>query len=144
MTRRHHGQAQVPRTDQLLSVAEGLLNDALRIDCADPRFQELVVTRVLPDGGLRRLVAVFGPTPHRPVELGGVREAQELFEAATGFFRSVLAEALQLRRAPQLRFLPDPERWAAYVVRAAERARAAAEPDAPEAAGDEQGPLSSC
>ena len=77
-----HGDATVPRTSQLMRLVRETLDDALRIDCDDERFDEIRIVRVEPLHGTRRLLVVYAPTRYRPAEAGDEHEVQRAFEGA--------------------------------------------------------------
>ncbi len=73
-------------------------------EISDPRMANANVTRVQVTGDLR--IARIYVSPRGTEE--ETREMMEAMERATGYFRRTLAQSLDLRFAPELRFLVDP------------------------------------
>jgi len=68
---------------------------------ADPRLRELCVTDVRPSADLS-FAKVFWST------LGDAHEVEQALESAKPFVRRCLAEAMRLRRVPEIAFAHDP------------------------------------
>lgn len=80
-----------------------LLNELLLSDVKDPRLNGARVSDVEVSGDLG-VATVFFNTLSLDEDPAAVKEG---FEQARGFFRSRVANALQLRRVPELRFRHD-------------------------------------
>lgn len=98
------------RTERVAEELRGELARLLREELADPRVGLVTLTRVdvSPDLGSARigwsrLAPATGPAEEAELE----RTAEGLARAA-GFLRRRLAEALPLRRVPELHFRHDP------------------------------------
>jgi ribosome-binding factor A len=83
----------------------------LREEATDPRIGLVTLTRVdvAPDFSNARVYwsALAQPPAGSEAPTSG-RETQAGLDSAAGFLRSRLAELLELRRIPELRFLHDP------------------------------------
>jgi ribosome-binding factor A len=73
-------------------------------EVSDPRLEYLNVTRVEVSGDLR--VAKIFVAPRGDAD--ATREMMDALVHAAGYFRRRLAESLDLRFAPEVRFLVDP------------------------------------
>ena len=92
-TRKHRIAAEVQR----------LLNELLLAEVKDPRLAGARISEVEVTGDLS-LATVYFNTLALDDDPGPIKEG---FEQARGFFRSRVANSLQLRRAPELRFRHD-------------------------------------
>ncbi|AKQ69802.1 hypothetical protein A176_006714 [Myxococcus hansupus] len=74
-----------------------------RGELSDPMLEGVALTsfELAPDGRLVRI----GYTVTPEVESAGLRPVQQALDRASGYLRSQLAEHLDLKRAPQLRFI---------------------------------------
>jgi ribosome-binding factor A len=93
------------RTRHLRIAAEvqRLLNELLLTEVKDPRLAQVRVNAVEVSADLGVATVYFGS-----LELGvAPDDAREAFEKARGYFRTQVARALGLRRAPELRFRHD-------------------------------------
>jgi len=73
----------------------------------DPLLSELTVTRVEPEKGGSRFIVFLAPAE----DLGYFRSLHEIeavLKRASGFLRSELGEALNLKRTPNLSLVADP------------------------------------
>jgi ribosome-binding factor A len=73
----------------------------------DARLAELIVTAVEPKSNGRHFVVCVAPD-EEPAPFASVEELKELLKKASGYIRSELAEALNLKRTPELTIMPDP------------------------------------
>ena len=93
------------RTERVADLIREELARVLRRDAQDPRLARVTVTRVevTPDLSLARVYwsCLEGPGAAAP------EAVEEALEAAAPFLRRRLAEALELRRVPQLGFRYD-------------------------------------
>lgn len=80
-----------------------LLSELLRTEVKDPRLADVRINEVDLSGDLG-VAKVYFSTLQPDAD---VRPAIEGFEKAAGFLRSRVGQALQLRRVPELRFIPD-------------------------------------
>lgn len=92
-SRKHRIAAEVQRT----------LNELLLSEVKDPRLSGVRVSEVDVTGDLS-LATIYFNTLGLDDDPADIKEG---FEQARGFFRSRVAGALQLRRAPELRFRHD-------------------------------------
>lgn len=98
------------RTERVAEEVRGELARLLREEVSDPRVGLVTLTRVevSPDLGSARVLWSFLPTAAAGTpEREGRRTGQGL-ESAAPFLRRRLAEALPLRRVPELHFRYDP------------------------------------
>ena len=80
-----------------------ILSELLRSEVKDPRLSDVSVNEVDLSGDLgvaKVYFSLLNPDADPRPALAG-------FEKASGFLRSRVGAALQLRRVPELRFLPD-------------------------------------
>ncbi|HVJ92249.1 MAG TPA: ribosome-binding factor A [Labilithrix sp.] len=80
------------------------LRSILRDDISDPELEGVELTAIVlsPDGKLARV--------HFAVPRGRPRTAVErAFSRATGFMRGLLADGVELKRTPELRFVYEAE-----------------------------------
>jgi ribosome-binding factor A len=106
------------RTERVAEEVRGELARLLREEVSDPRVGLVTLTRVevSPDLGSARVLWSFLPTaaagtPEREgrrTAQGGQRRTAQGLESAAPFLRRRLAEALPLRRVPELHFRYDP------------------------------------
>ena len=73
----------------------------LKQETKDPRLKQVVITDVIVSRDLTSAKVFFS------VEEDSIKIVASLLEKASGFFRSSLSKALDLRRTPTLRFLYD-------------------------------------
>jgi ribosome-binding factor A len=92
-----------PRKLRVAAQMQRLLNELLLSDVKDPRLSGVRVSDVEVSGDLS-VATVYFNTLSLDEDPDDAREA---FEKARGFLRSRVAEGLQLRRAPELRFRHD-------------------------------------
>jgi ribosome-binding factor A len=91
------------RKHRIAAEIQRLLNELLLAEVKDPRLKVARVSEVEVTGDLS-LATVFFNTLGLDDDPIPIKEA---FEQARGFFRSRVAQMLQLRRAPDLRFRHD-------------------------------------
>jgi ribosome-binding factor A len=88
----------------LLEELRGLLRD----DVTDPSLAEVVVRAVVLSADYRHARVHFSLPPTHETEEASARAAAERgFSRATAFLRARLADALDLKRVPELRFVFD-------------------------------------
>ena len=108
------------RKHRVAAEIQRLLNELLLAEVKDPRLASARVSEVEVTGDLS-LATVFFNT------LGARRRSRcrsrKAFEQARGFFRSRVAQALQLRRVPELRFRHDTSARRAVELEPAHRRR---------------------
>jgi len=92
-----------PRKNKIAAEIQRIVNELLLAEVKDPRLTGVTVSAVEVSGDLG-VATVFFSTISLDDDPSDVREG---FERARGFFRSRVAEALQLRRVPELRFRHD-------------------------------------
>lgn len=92
-----------PRKNKVAAEIQRILNELLLSEVKDPRLTGVSVSAVEVSGDLG-VATVFFSTISLDDNPSDVREG---FEKARGFFRSRVAEALRLRRVPELRFRHD-------------------------------------
>jgi ribosome-binding factor A len=92
-----------PRKNKVAAEIQRIVNELLLSEVKDPRLTGVTVSAVEVSGDLG-VATVFFSTISLDDDPSNVREG---FEKARGFFRSRVAEALQLRRVPELRFRHD-------------------------------------
>lgn len=80
------------------------ISSLIESEVRDPRLENVTVTDVRVSGDLR--IATIYYTSH---EDDKPEEVQHGLEAATGFMRRALAKRLDLRFAPDLKFIADPQ-----------------------------------
>jgi len=73
-------------------------------EVSDPRLANVNVTRVEVSGDLRHAKIFVAPVGD---DADATREQMDALEHASGFFRHRIAESLDLRFAPEVRFLLD-------------------------------------
>lgn len=98
------GSAGAYRHQRVESAILEELRAILRDDISDPELEGVKLTAIVlsPDGKLARV--------HFAVPRGRPRSAVErAFARATGFLRSRLAEGVELKRTPDLRFVYESE-----------------------------------
>ncbi len=76
----------------------------------DARLQLIRILRVDAKTGGRNFVAFYGPDLTEPKAIS-IDQADLLLANAHGFIRSELAAVLNLKRVPQVSFVPDPTQW---------------------------------
>lgn len=81
---------------------------------ADARLHDIAICRVETQPGGRHFYVYFGPPtgadPSAPTTLKP-QEAKDLLQKAKGYIRLQLAEALNLKKAPDVSFVPELEKW---------------------------------
>jgi ribosome-binding factor A len=93
--------------DQQLARLVGEELDLVLAAASDQRLSSLGVTQVACGAGASHYVVCLAPVDGAsPFE--SVEELRALLEHVSGFLRSQLASALNLKRSPQLSLLPDP------------------------------------
>jgi ribosome-binding factor A len=92
-----------PRKHRIAAEVHRLLNELLLAEVKDPRLAGARVSDVEVTGDLS-LATVYFNTLELDEDPAPIKEG---FEQARGFFRSRVAQSLQLRRAPELRFRHD-------------------------------------
>ena len=92
------------RTERVSELLRAEIARVLRRDAQDPRLSLVTLTRVdvAPDFSN---AAVFWSTLDVKHE---IEDVQDALESAAPFLRSRLAQAVQLKRVPELRFRHDP------------------------------------
>jgi ribosome-binding factor A len=91
------------RKQRVAAEIQRLLNELLLTEVKDPRLTHARVSDVEVSGDLS-LATVFFNTLTLDDDPAPIKEG---FEQARGFFRSKVAQALQARRVPELRFRHD-------------------------------------
>jgi ribosome-binding factor A len=91
------------RSLRVAAQMQRLLNELLLSDVKDPRLTGARVSAVEVSGDLG-VATVYFNTLGLDEDPAAIKEG---FEQARGFFRSRVAQALQLRRVPELRFRHD-------------------------------------
>ena len=91
------------RSLRVAAQMQRLLNELLLSDVKDPRLAGARVSDVEVSGDLG-VATVYFNTIGLDEDPSAIKEG---FEQARGFFRSRVAQALQLRRVPELRFRHD-------------------------------------
>lgn len=105
-SRRGEAIAASPELDikarKLCAQVERALSGAIEEECGDAALRELTVVSVTPEPTMRRLrVWVVGPPEQTAADEGLVLER---LEAARGFLRVRVAEAIHRKRTPELAF----------------------------------------
>lgn len=81
----------------------------------DRSINELEIVRVQPRPGGKHFLVFFGPPrdgDQASAECHDLETVSEHLAKAMGFIRSSLTEALNLKFAPGITFVPDPIQWA--------------------------------
>ena len=91
------------RKNKVAAEIQRIVNELLLSEVKDPRLTGVTVSAVEVSGDLG-VATIFFSTISLDDDPSEVREG---FEKARGFFRSRVAQALQLRRVPELRFRHD-------------------------------------
>jgi ribosome-binding factor A len=73
----------------------------------DSRLAELTVTNIEAKPGGKHFVVYVAPDEGSSA-FSSIEEMKEALKKASGFIRSELAQTLNLKRAPELTFMPDP------------------------------------
>lgn len=92
-----------------------IVSDLLRAEIRDPRLQQLIVTNVSVSRDLGVAWIYYtelttdqdGAAPHGGGSPAGKSGIAEALERARGFIRRRLAQELQVRAVPEVRFQPD-------------------------------------
>jgi ribosome-binding factor A len=106
-------------------LAKAAAQDLLLIlaGAADERLHDIQVLRVDVQSGGRLFRVYFGPPvgadPASPETLRP-RAAKDLLQKAKAYIRGELAEALNLKKAPDVSFVPDLTKWSAAPPEASE------------------------
>jgi ribosome-binding factor A len=100
--RRERAEGNGARTVRLQELMRQELNFLLRGEARDPRLDGVEVTIVELSGDGSRARIWFTCEPDHE------RDALDALDGAAGFLRDDLAEALGLKRTPELRFRRDP------------------------------------
>lgn len=83
----------------------------------DARLNALEVTNVETRPGGSHFLILYGPPKNSDQSSSGIKNSnvtQDLLDGAKKHIRSELAEALNLKRAPTISFLPDPIAWSGW------------------------------
>ena len=98
------------RTERVAEEVRGELARLLREEVSDPRVGLVTLTRVevSPDLGSARVLWSFVPSAEGAAAEREARRTAQGLESAAPFLRRRLAEALPLRRVPELHFRYDP------------------------------------
>jgi len=94
---------EFPRSRRLEEAIQRILGEALAGKARDPRLEGLVITEVSVTSDLRVAKVYYamlsGKQPDSDVESG--------LRSAGGFLRSAIAQAMRMKRIPELRFCRD-------------------------------------
>ena len=89
------------RTERVNELMRRELVLLLKQETKDPRLKQVVITDVIVSRDLTSAKVFFS------VDEDSIKIVESLLEKASGFFRSSLSKALDLRRTPTLSFLYD-------------------------------------
>ena len=106
-------------------IAHGLQQELnLILGSADDwRLGQLTIVRVEATPGGAHYTAFYGPfggSDPAQDQSEAIAEAGELLGRAKGYLRSELASSLNLRRMPDLTFVPDVHTWGGVIMKAPE------------------------
>ena len=91
------------RSDRVGGLIQEVLSDILKKDIADPRLQMATITGVKMSADLK-LASIYYSTSG---DKNKIDAAAKAFNRAHGYIKKKLAEQLELRYTPQLRFFYD-------------------------------------
>lgn len=91
------------RAERVGALMQETLSDILRKSIKDPRLAEVIITKIKMTADLK-LATVYYVSSGQKADRA---DASEGFKKASGFIRRTLAQALELRYIPNLRFLYD-------------------------------------
>jgi ribosome-binding factor A len=98
---------QYPRTARVAELIQAELSALLLREVKDPRVRGVVITRVEVTPDLRRATVRFSRYDEGRGGEEELAEGQKGLDRAVGFLQAKLAERLEMRRTPQIRFLLD-------------------------------------
>lgn len=101
MAGRSRGSKAFPRSRRVAQQIQRALSDLIRREIRDPRLGMVTLTEVRVSSDLSYATIYYSVLNAKP------EEAHEVLLAAADILRGPLGRALQLRHAPELRFVPD-------------------------------------
>lgn len=101
MASRQKSNKAFPRSRRVAQQIQRALSDLIRREIRDPRVGILTLTEVRMSPDLSYATVYYSVMNAKP------EEAQEVLLEAADMLRGPLGRALQLRHAPELRFVPD-------------------------------------
>jgi ribosome-binding factor A len=91
------------RSDRVSGLIQEVLSDILKKEIADPRLQMTTITGVKMSADLK-LASIYYTTSG---DKNSINAAAQAFNRAHGYIKKKLAQQLELRYMPQLRFFYD-------------------------------------
>jgi ribosome-binding factor A len=91
------------RSDRVSGLIQEVLSDILKKEIADPRLQMATITGVKMSADLK-LASIYYTTSG---DKNSINAAAQAFNRAHGYIKKKLAQQLELRYMPQLRFFYD-------------------------------------
>jgi len=101
MAGRSRGNKAFPRSRRVAQQIQRALSDLIRREIRDPRLGMVTLTEVRVSSDLSYATIYYSVLNAKP------EEAHEVLISAADIMRGPLGRALQLRHAPELRFVPD-------------------------------------
>ncbi|HMN45720.1 MAG TPA: 30S ribosome-binding factor RbfA [Povalibacter sp.] len=101
MASRSRGNKAFPRSRRVAQQIQRALSDLIRREIRDPRLGMVTLTEVRVSSDLSYATIYYSVLNAKP------EEAHEVLISAADILRGPLGRALQLRHAPELRFVPD-------------------------------------
>jgi ribosome-binding factor A len=101
MASRSRGNKAFPRSRRVAQQIQRALSDLIRREIRDPRLGMVTLTEVRVSSDLSYATIYYSVLNAKP------EEAHEVLVSAADILRGPLGRALQLRHAPELRFVPD-------------------------------------
>jgi ribosome-binding factor A len=101
MTSRSRGSKAFPRSRRVAQQIQRALSDLIRREIRDPRLGMVTLTEVRASSDLSYATIYYSVLNAKP------EEAHEVLLSAAEMLRGPLGRALQLRHAPELRFVQD-------------------------------------
>jgi len=101
MPSRSRSSKAFPRSRRVAQQIQRALSDLIRREIRDPRLGMVTLTEVRASSDLSYATIYYSVLNANP------EEAHEVLIAAADILRGPLGRALQLRHAPELRFVPD-------------------------------------
>jgi ribosome-binding factor A len=101
MASRSRGNKAFPRSRRVAQQIQRALSDLIRREIRDPRLGMVTLTEVRASSDLSYATIYYSVLNAKP------EEAHEVLLAAADMLRGPLGRALQLRHAPELRFVQD-------------------------------------
>lgn len=101
MAGRSRGNKAFPRSRRVAQQIQRALSDLIRREIRDPRLGMVTLTEVRVSSDLSYATVYYSVLNAKP------EEAHEVLISAADILRGPLGRALQLRHAPELRFVPD-------------------------------------